>query len=87
VAPLEASSGDRRRHRLSRRGNRQLNHVLHVVAMVQRRGFAPAQVYLAKKICEGKSSKEALRALKRQLANVVFRALQRDATARKLRAA
>ncbi len=55
--------------------------------MVQRRGFAPAQVYLAKKICEGKSSKEALRALKRQLANVVFRALQRDATARKLRAA
>ena len=87
VAPLEASSGDRRRHRLSRRGNRQLNHVLHVVAVVQRRGFAPAQAYLAKKTREGKSSKEALRALKRQLANVVFRALQRDAITTMLQAA
>jgi transposase len=86
VAPVEASSGDRRRHRLSRRGNRQLNRVLHIIAVVQRRGYAPAQAYVAKKILEGKSRKEALRALKRHLANVVFRALQRDATAGLVRA-
>lgn len=77
VAPLEASSGDRQRHRLNRRGHRQLNRVLHIVAVVQRRDYPPAQQYVARKIAEGKSRKEALRALKRQLANVLYRTLTR----------
>lgn len=83
VAPIEASSGDRQRHRLSRRGNRQLNRVLHTIALVQRRDYPLAQEYLARKLREGKSRKEALRALKRQLANVVYRHLQADANTSK----
>lgn len=83
VAPLEASSGDRQRHRLSRRDNRQLNRTLHIVAVVQRRDFKQAQDYLARKTSEGKSRNEALRALKRQLANVVYRLLQEDARLRR----
>lgn len=79
VAPIEASSGERQRHRLSRRGNRQLNRVIHTIAVVQRRDYPLAQAYLARKLGEGKSRKEALRALKRQLANVVYRRLQADA--------
>lgn len=79
VAPLEASSGDRRRHRLSRRGNRQLNCAIHVVAVTQRRWHPPAKEFLNRKIAEGKSRKEALRSLKRHLSNVLFRALQADA--------
>jgi transposase len=82
VAPIEASSGDRRRHRLSRRGNRQLNRTIHTIAVVQRRDYPPAQAYLARKLAEGKSRREALRSLKRQLANVVYRRLQIDAKQR-----
>jgi len=67
---------------LSRRGNRQLNRTLHIIAVVQRRDFKQAQDYLARKTSEGKSRKEALRALKRQLANVVYRLLQEDARLR-----
>ena len=79
VASIEASSGERRRHRLSRRGNRQLNRTIHTIAVVQRRDYPPAQAYLARKLAEGKSRMEALRSLKRQLANVVYRRLQADA--------
>lgn len=79
VAPLEASSGANRRHRLSRRGNRQLNCALHVIAVTQRRWHPIGQEYLARKTAEGKTRKEALRSLKRQLANAVFRALHQDA--------
>ncbi|MDQ6768852.1 MAG: transposase [Gemmatimonadota bacterium] len=78
VALLEASSGDRRRHRLNRRGNRQLNCAIHIVAVNQRRWYPPARDLLARKIAEGKSRKEALRSLKRHLANVICRALQAD---------
>lgn len=79
VAPLEASSGANRRQRLSRRGNRQLNCALHVIAVTQRRWHRIGQDFLAKKTAEGKTRKEALRSLKRQLANVVLRALRHDA--------
>lgn len=79
VAPVEASSGERVRHRLSRRGNRQLNSALHMVAIVQRHWDPRAQAYLERKITEGKTKKEALRCLKRHLANTVFRLLLRDA--------
>jgi transposase len=72
VAPLDASSGRQRRHRLNRKGNRQLNLALHRIAVTQARVHAPARAFLAKKQAEGKSRREALRCLKRHLARVVF---------------
>jgi hypothetical protein len=66
TAPLEASSGDKRRHRLSRRGNRQMNKVIHVAARTQIRRDGPGRTYYDRKLAEGKSNMEALRALKRQ---------------------
>jgi transposase len=79
TAPIEASSGARRRHRLSRRGNRQLNHALHVMAVVQISHPGPGADYHHRKLAEGKSTKEALRALKRRLSDVVYRQLVIDA--------
>ena len=76
VAPLEASSGQRRRHRLSRHGNRQLNSALHKIAIVQGRWDPRARAYLERKQAEGKSRREAIRALKRHLARAVFRLLR-----------
>ncbi len=76
MAPLEASSGQQRRHRLSRHGNRQLNSALHKIAIVQGRLDPRARAYLERKQAEGKSRREALRALKRHLARVVFRLLR-----------
>lgn len=78
VAPVEASSGERVRHRLSRRGNRKLNSALHTIATTQRRWDPRARDYLERKISEGKTRKEALRCLKRHLANVIYNML-RDA--------
>lgn len=79
TAPLEASSGDRRRHRLNPHGNRQLNYALHIIAIGQLRCGGPGREFYDRKIDEGKSHKEALRSLKRHLSNVVFRALVHDA--------
>jgi len=81
VAPLETSSGERCRHRLSRRGNRQLNRAIHMIAVTQRRWEPRAQEYLQRKLLEGKTRKEALRSLKRHLANVVFRLIKEAARA------
>jgi len=75
-APIEASSGQQRRHRLSRHGNRQLNSALHKIAIVQGRWDPRARAYLERRQKEGKSRREALRALKRHLARVVFRLLR-----------
>jgi transposase len=75
AAPLQASSGNRQRHRLNRSGNRQLNCALHRIAITQGRHHAPARAYLARKQAEGKSRKEALRCLKRYLARAVYRTL------------
>jgi transposase len=77
-APLEASSGNRRRHRLSRRGNRQLNCAVHRIAVTQARIHPWARAYLERKRTEGKSTREALRCLKRYLARSVWRALRDD---------
>ena len=77
VAPLEASSGTHRRHRLDRGGNRQLNCALHRIAITQARVHPPARAYLARKQAEGKSRREALRCLKRQLARTVYVTLTR----------
>jgi transposase len=78
TAPIEASSGDVRRHRLSRRGNRQMNKVLHTAAKTQIRLAGPGRTYYDRKLAEGKSPMEALRSLKRQLSDVVYRRLLTD---------
>ena len=79
TAPLEASSGPRKRHRLNPRGNRQLNHALHMAAVTQIRNDTPGRAYYRRKLEEGKSKKEALRALKRRISDAVYRALVADA--------
>lgn len=76
VAPLEASSGRTRRHRLDRGGNRQLNCALHRIAVTQARMHPPARAYLERKQTEGKSRREAIRCLKRQLARIIFNTLK-----------
>jgi transposase len=76
AAPLDVSSGKQQRHRLNRSGNRQLNLALHRVALTQSRMHLPAKTYLARRQAEGKTRKEAMRALKRHLARVVFRILK-----------
>jgi transposase len=78
VAPLEASSGKHRRHRLDRGGNRQLNCALHRIAITQARVHPPARAYLERKQSEGKSRREALRCLKRQLARTVYTTLKNE---------
>jgi transposase len=75
VAPIPASSGQVSRMRLNRGGNRQLNRALFSIAFAQARTHPPAQAYLARKRAEGKTWREAIRALKRHLARIVFRLL------------
>jgi transposase len=76
VAPLEASSGRVQRHRLDRGGNRQLNAALYRIAITQSRYHPAARAYLERKRAEGKSRREAIRCLKRQLARAVFNTLK-----------
>jgi transposase len=78
TAPLEASSGQVVRHRLSRAGDRRLNHALYMMAMVQVRCPSAGQAYYQRKLAEGKSPKEALRCLKRRLSDAVYRCLLAD---------
>ena len=78
TAPLEASSGPRVRHRLNPRGNRQLNHALHIAAITQIAHDTPGRTYFERKISEGKTRKEALRALKRRIRDAVYRQLLAD---------
>ena len=81
TAPIDASSGDRVRHRLSRAGNRQINRVLHIMATVQLRNPGPGRTYFDRRKAEGKTSMEAMRALKRRLSDIVYRHLVDDAVA------
>jgi transposase len=76
VAPLEASSGRVQRHRLDRGGNRQLNAAFYRMAITQARYYPEARAYVERKQSEGKSRREAIRCLKRQLARVVFNTLK-----------
>jgi transposase len=76
VAPLEASSAGRVRHRLNRGGNRRLNAILYRIAVTQAGASAQAKAYLARRAAEGKSRREALRALKRHLARAIWRLWQ-----------
>ena len=75
TAPLPASSGSTNRHRLNRGGNRQLNCALYQMATTLCRCDPETKAYMARRIAEGKTRKEALRCLKRHLSNVVYRCL------------
>jgi transposase len=81
TAPVEASSGEVVRHRLSLAGNRKLNYALHMVAVCQARSDARGGRYYRKKLAEGKSRKEALRCLKRRVSDAVFKSLVADSQA------
>ena len=80
TAPLPVWSSNRVRHRLSRTGNRQLNASLHRIAVTQKRCHEPAQTYLHRRMAQGNTKSEALRAFKRKLSDIVYRALLVDAT-------
>jgi transposase len=80
TAPIEVSSGPRKICRLSRRGNRRLNHAIHMAAITRiRHRHSQGRACYDKKLAEGKTPKEALRSLKRQVSNAIFACLQADA--------
>lgn len=79
VAPIEVASGERTRHRLSRSGDRQLNSAIHLIAVTQvRMRNSLGRRYFDTKIAEGKSRNEAMRCLKRRLANHLWRLMIAD---------
>jgi transposase len=79
TAPIDASSGEQVRHRLSRAGNRRLNHALHMMAVTQLdQPDSPGRGYYERKRLEGKTPKEALRCLKRRVSDVVYWQLVAD---------
>jgi transposase len=81
TAPIEVSSGGRRRVlRLSRRGNRRLNHAIHMAAVTQIRfRHTAGRAYYDRKIAEGHSGNEAIRALKRRISDALYARLRHDA--------
>jgi transposase len=80
TAPVEVSSGNRKIHRLSLRGNRRINHAIHMAAITQlRHKHSEGRAYYDKKVAEGKTCKEALRSLKRKVSDAIFARLQADA--------
>jgi transposase len=80
TAPIEVSSGPHKIYRLSRRGNRRLNHAIHMAAVTQIRfRTSPGRAYYDRKRAEGKSGKEAIRALKRRISDIIYAALVVDA--------
>ncbi len=78
TAPVDASSGPRPKHRLNQRGNRKLNHAIHIAAISQLRFDTEGRSYYERKLAEGKSSKDAIRALKRRISDRVYRHLNLD---------
>jgi transposase len=78
VAPIPASSGQTQRHRLSRGGDRQLNRALHTIALHRRQHDPATRDYIAKRIAEGKSRRDATRLLKRYLARHLYRLLEQQ---------
>jgi transposase len=80
TAPIEVSSGNRKIYRLSRRGNRRLNHAIHMAAITQiRYRHSDGRASCDRKLAEGKTHKEALRSLKRRISDAIFARLQADA--------
>ena len=86
TAPIEASSGEIVRHRLSRAGNRRMNHMTHIAATTQIRLDTPGRAYYRRKIAAGKSRAEAMRCLKRRISDALYRQLRTDARRRTPRA-
>jgi transposase len=78
TAPLDASSGEQKRHRLSRAGNRRINRTMHIMAVVQLRNPTQGRAYFDAKKAAGKTSMEAMRALKRRLSNVAYARMVED---------
>ena len=87
TAPLDASSGEQNRHRLSRAGNRRVNHMIHIAAITQLRLNTEGRAYYRRKRAEGKKPMEAMRCLKRRISDAIYRQLVADATAAADRAA
>src|SRR5829696_4157148 len=81
TAPLEASSGEQNRHRLSRAGNRRMNHMIHIAAISQIRLDTDGRAYYRRKRAEGKKPLEAIRCLKRRISDAIYRQLVSDARA------
>jgi transposase len=79
TAPLDASSGEQIRHRLSRAGNRKVNHMLHIAAASQIRLDTPGRAYFRRKLAAGKTPMEAMRCLKRRISDAVYRQMITDA--------
>jgi transposase len=80
TAPIEVSSGRRKIYRLSMRGNRRMNHVIHMAAVTQiAHKHSQGRAYYQRKIAEGKTPAEARRALKRKISNTIYARLQADA--------
>jgi transposase len=81
TAPIDASSGDQVRHRLSRAGNRQINRVLHIMAAGWLRNPTEGRAYFDRKVAAGKTPREAMRALKRRLSDIIYQQMTTDARA------
>jgi transposase len=79
TAPIDASSGEQNRHRLSRAGNRRINRALHIMAIVPLRHDTEGRRYYRRRLAAGNTPMEALRALKRRLSDVVYRQMLADA--------
>ena len=78
TAPLDASSGEQNRHRLSRAGNRRINHMIHIAAVTQLRLDTDGRTYYRRKRAEGKKPLEAIRCLKRRISDAIYRQLVAD---------
>ena len=87
TAPLDASSGEHNRHRLSRAGNRRVNHMIHIAAITQLRLDTDGRAYYRRKRAEGKRPLEAIRCLKRRISDAIYRQLVADAAAARRRGA
>jgi transposase len=81
TAALDASSGEHNRHRLSRAGNRRMNHMIHIAAVTQLRLDTDGRAYYRRKRAEGKKPMEAMRCLKRRISDAIYRQLVADARA------
>ena len=75
TAPLDASSGEQNRHRLSRAGNRRMNHMIHIAAVTQLRLDTEGRAYYRRKRADGKKAMEAMRCLKRRISDAIYRQL------------
>lgn len=79
TAPLDVSSGEQNRHRLSRAGNRRINHMIHIAAVTQLRLDTEGRAYYRRERASGKKPMEAMRCLKRRISDAIYRQLVADA--------